>query len=61
MIQADIVCSKSRNDVTGCSHNSTFSYPSQNNVYILALTKRNVNITLTLLYLYRICDVFKEN
>ena len=26
----------------------------------MALTKRNVNITLTLLYLYRICDVFKE-
>ena len=38
----------------------TYASVKQNNVYILALTKRNVNITLTLLYLYRICDVFKE-
>ena len=38
----------------------TYASVKQNNVYILALTKRNINITSTLLYLNRICDVFKE-
>ena len=38
----------------------TYASVKQNNVYILALTKRNINNTSTLLYLNRICDVFKE-
>jgi AP-1 complex subunit mu len=38
----------------------TFSYIKYNNVYLLATSRRNVNVTLILLFLYRICDVFKS-
>ena len=37
----------------------TYSYIKFNNVYLLATSRRNVNVTLILLYLYRMCDVFK--
>jgi AP-1 complex subunit mu len=38
----------------------TYSYIKYNNVYLLATSRRNVNVTLILLFLYRICDVFKS-
>ena len=38
----------------------TYASVKQNNVYLLALTKKNANVTMILLYLYRMCDVFQE-
>ena len=38
----------------------TFMYVKYNNVYLLATARRNCNVALIMLFLYRICDVFKS-
>lgn len=38
----------------------TFVYVQHNNLYLLTITKRNSNIALMLMYLYRIVSVFKD-
>lgn len=38
----------------------TFVYMKRNNVYALTITKKNSNVALMLMYLNRICRVFKE-
>lgn len=38
----------------------TFVYIKYNNLYLMSVTKRNSNIALMLVYLYRLVDVFKE-
>lgn len=38
----------------------TFVYIKYNNLYLLTITKRNSNVALMLMYLYRICKVFQE-
>ena len=35
----------------------TYVYIKYNNLYLLALTKKNANVAVILLYLYRICNV----
>lgn len=37
----------------------TFVYVKYNNLYLLSVTKRNANVALMLVYLYRLVDVFK--
>jgi hypothetical protein len=37
----------------------TFVYIKYNNLYLMAVTKRNSNVALMLVYLYRMVDVFK--
>lgn len=37
----------------------TFVYIKYNNLYLMSVTKRNSNIALMLVYLYRLVDVFK--
>lgn len=34
-------------------------YVKYNNLYLLSVTKRNANVALMLVYLYRLVDVFK--
>lgn len=38
----------------------TFVYIKHKNLYLLTITKRNSNVALMLMYLYRICQVFKD-
>jgi AP-1 complex subunit mu len=38
----------------------TFMYVKYNNVYLLATARRNCNVALIMLFLYRMCDVFKS-
>jgi len=38
----------------------TFVYIKYNNLYLMSVTKRNSNVALMLVYLYRLVDVFKE-
>lgn len=38
---------------------TTYCYVKYNNVYLLALARRNINVVMVLAYLYRLCDVFK--
>jgi len=40
--------------------NITYIYVKANNVYLLAVTNRNANACMILLFLYRIVEVFKE-
>ena len=37
----------------------TYVYVKYNNLYLLSVTKRNANVALMLVYLYRLVDVFK--
>jgi len=38
----------------------TFVYIKHNNLYLMSVTKKNSNITLMLMYLYRLVQVFKD-
>mmetsp|Transcript_22538 Transcript_22538/g.27582 ORF Transcript_22538/g.27582 Transcript_22538/m.27582 type:complete len:425 (+) Transcript_22538:189-1463(+) len=37
----------------------TYIYIKYNNLYVLAVTKRNTNVNLVMLYMYHVCSVFK--
>lgn len=38
----------------------TFVYITVNNLYLMTMTRRNSNVALMLMYLYRICNVFTD-
>ena len=38
----------------------TYVYIKYNNLYVLSVTKRNTNVTLVMLFMYKVCSVFKE-
>jgi len=38
----------------------TFAYTKHNNLFLMCVTKRNSNIALLLMYLYRLVTVFKD-
>ncbi|KAI8828631.1 Mu homology domain-containing protein [Chytriomyces cf. hyalinus JEL632] len=38
----------------------TFLYIRHNNLYLVAMTKKNSNAATTLVFLYKLCEVFKE-
>jgi len=41
-------------------HGTTYIYIKYNNLYIMAVTQRNSNAAMILLFLYRLVDVFKD-
>jgi len=41
-------------------HGTTYVYIKYNNLYIMAVTQRNSNAAMILLFLYRLVDVFKD-
>jgi len=41
-------------------HGTTYIYIKYNNLYIMAVTQRNSNAAMILLFLYRVVDVFKD-
>jgi len=41
-------------------HGTTYIYIKYNNLYIMAVTQRNSNATMILLFLYRLVEVFKD-
>jgi AP-1 complex subunit mu len=41
-------------------HGTTYVYIKYNNLYIMAVTERNSNAAMLLLFLYRLVEVFKD-